>query len=208
MKQQGVPESNPEFIKARNLLTMVQKQNQYQQQQKMLRQQQMQQRQQGQVDPHVAQQNGTPTGMPNGTKPPVPADGKTTVPAPASSGPSSTMQIATAGAQVPATDGQTPTSASSASMALSKDQLLMLRAQIGAFKHLSKGLPLPSNMQQQIFGHHQTKKPQNAADAVAAASQMLDNATRAGSASSTAGGAVQETRTLPRLPDTLSLIHI
>jgi ATP-dependent helicase STH1/SNF2 len=166
MKQQGVPESNPEFIKARNLLTMVQKQNQFQQQQKMLRQQQMTQRQQGQTEQQGAQQNGAAMGMSNGAKP---ADGKVATPAPASSGPSSTMQIATAGGQGAPGGSQTPTSATS--MALSKDQLLMLRAQIGAFKHLSKGLPLPSNMQQQIFGHHQAKKPQNAADAVAAASQ-------------------------------------
>jgi ATP-dependent helicase STH1/SNF2 len=197
MKQQGVPESNPEFIKARNLLTMVQKQNQFQQQQKMLRQQQMTQRQQGQTEQQGAQQNGAAMGMSNGAKP---ADGKVATPAPASSGPSSTMQIATAGGQGAPGGSQTPTSATS--MALSKDQLLMLRAQIGAFKHLSKGLPLPSNMQQQIFGHHQAKKPQNAADAVAAASQMLDNATRSGSTSSANGGAVQETPTLPRLPDT------
>ncbi|EUC30321.1 hypothetical protein COCVIDRAFT_29718 [Bipolaris victoriae FI3] len=202
MKQQGVSESNPEFIKARNLLTMVQKQNQYQQQQKMLRQQQMQQRQQGQVDPQAVLQNGAATGMLNGAKPVAPVDGKPAVSTPASTGPTSTMQIATAGGQAPSVDGQTPTSANNSSMALSKDQLLMLRAQIGAFKHLSKGLPLPSNMQQQIFGHHQAKKPQNAAEAVAAASQMLDNATRAGSTSSAVGGAVQETRTLPRLPDT------
>ncbi|EDU40575.1 SNF2 family ATP-dependent chromatin-remodeling factor snf21 [Pyrenophora tritici-repentis Pt-1C-BFP] len=201
MKAQGVPETNPEFIKARNLLSMVQKQNQYQQQQKMLRQQQMQ-RQQGQMDPQNAQLNGAGMGMANGTKPATPADAKVTTPMPASTGPSSTMQVATAGGQTPAGDGQTPTSATAGSMSLSKDQLLMLRAQIGAFKHLSKGLPLPSNMQQQIFGHHQAKKPQNAADAVAAASQMLDNATRAGSTSSATGGAVQETRPLPRLPDT------
>ena len=201
MKQQGVPETNPEFIKARNLLTMVQKQNQFQQQQKMLRQQQLQ-RQQGQMDPHAAQQNGAGMAMSNGTKPAAASDGKVATPAPASSGPSSTMQIATAGGQAPSSDGQTPTSATSGSMALSKDQLLMLRAQIGAFKHLSKGLPLPTNMQQQIFGHHQAKKPQNAAEAVAAASQMLDNATRAGSTPGATGGAVQETRTLPRLPDT------
>ena len=64
MKQQGVPETNPEFIKARNLLTMVQKQNQFQQQQKMLRQQQLQ-RQQGQMDPQAAQQNGAAVGIGN-----------------------------------------------------------------------------------------------------------------------------------------------
>ncbi|KAI4702850.1 hypothetical protein J4E89_010187 [Alternaria sp. Ai002NY15] len=201
MKQQGVPETNPEFIKARNLLTMVQKQNQFQQQQKMLRQQQMQ-RQQGQMNPQASQQNGAGMAMSNGNKPAAPTEGKVATPAPASSGPSTTIQTATAGGQAPHGDGQTPTSATAGSMPLNKDQLLMLRAQIGAFKHLSKGLPLPSNMQQQIFGHHQAKKPQNAAEAVAAASQMLDNATRAGSASSANGGAVQETRTLPRLPDT------
>jgi len=75
---------------------------------------------------------------------------------------------------------------------------MMLRAQIGAFKHLSKGLPLPANMQQQIYGHHMSKKPQTAVDAVNAAAQVLDNVTRA----SSVGGAVQEVRPLPRLPDT------
>ncbi|RMZ70918.1 component of SWI SNF global transcription activator complex [Pyrenophora seminiperda CCB06] len=207
MKASGYPDTHPEFIKARNLLSMVQKQNQYQQQQKMLRQQQMQ-RQQGQTDPQNLQLNGAGIGMgigmgmANGTKPGAPTDGKITTPMPASSGPSTTMQLATASGQTPASDGQTPTSATGGSVSLSKEQLLMLRTQIGAFKHLSKGLPLPPNMQQQIFGHHQAKKPQNAADAVVAASQMLDNATRAGSTSSATGGAVQETRPLPRLPDT------
>src|SRR3954451_23477376 len=110
MKAQGVPETNPEFIKARNLLSMVQKQNQYQQQQKMLRQQQMQ-RQQGQMDPQSAQLNGAGMGMSNGTKPGAPLDGKVATPMPASSGPSSTVQVATVGGQTPAGDGQTPTSA-------------------------------------------------------------------------------------------------
>ncbi|KAJ4366825.1 transcriptional regulator [Neocucurbitaria cava] len=197
MKQQGVPETNPEFIKARNLLTLVQKQNQYVQQQRM-KQQQMQQRQQL-PDQQAAQQNGTAIGMSNGTKPAIPADGKPAAPAPASSGPSSSMQAAATSGQTPAGDGQTPTSATSGPVALSKEQLLMLRAQIGAFKHLSKGLPLPANMQQQIFGHHQAKKPQNVAEAVTAASQVLESATRSSSAN---GGAVQESRTLPRLPDT------
>ncbi|KAF1940904.1 hypothetical protein EJ02DRAFT_348993 [Clathrospora elynae] len=199
MKQQGVPETNAEFIKARNLLGMVQKQNQFQQQQKVLRQQQMHQRQ---LEQHTSQQNDAGMAMSNGTKAAAATAGNVAAPAAASSGPSSAMQIATAGAPAPSGDGQTPMPATGASMALSNHQMLMLRAQIGAFKHLSKGLPLPTNMQQQIFGHHQAKKPQTAVDAVTAASQILDNATRAGSTSSANGGAVQETRTLPRLPDT------
>lgn len=202
MKAQGVSETNPEFIKARNLLTMVQKQNAYVQQQRILKQQQMQQRQQGLPDQQIAQQNGAAAAMSNGTKPAVPADGKPAAPALASSGPSTAMQVATAGGQAPSGDGQTPTSATSGPASLSKEQLLMLRAQIGAFKHLSKGLPLPANMQQQIFGHHQAKKPHTATEAVNAASQILDSVTSAASSSSANGGAVQETRTLPRLPDT------
>jgi ATP-dependent helicase STH1/SNF2 len=194
MKQQGVPETNPEFIKARNLLAMVQKHNQYAQMKRM-QQQQQQQRQQSISDPQAMQQNGAAMGMSNGAKPPGSVDGS--VSTPVSSGHATTTQIATISGQ-PAGDGQTPTSATSANGALSKDQLLMLRAQIGAFKHLSKGLPLPSNVQQQIYGHQLTKKPHTAADAVQAAAQVLDSVTRASSAS----GAVQESRTLPRLPDT------
>jgi ATP-dependent helicase STH1/SNF2 len=57
MKQQGVPETNPEFIKARNLLAMVQKHNQYAQMKRM-QQQQQQQRQQSISDPQAMQQNG------------------------------------------------------------------------------------------------------------------------------------------------------
>lgn len=204
MKQQGVPETNPEFIKARNLLTMVQKQNQYTQQQRMKQQQmqqQMQQRQQGLSD-QPAQLNGTAVGLANGAKLAGTIEGKIGTPALTSTGPPSSMQVATAGVQAISGDGQTPTSATSGPTVLSKDQLLMLRAQIGAFKHLSKGLPLPANMQQQIFGHHQAKKSQDVVEAVTAASQVLDNATRAARASSAAGGAVQETRPLPRLPDT------
>ncbi|KAF2854152.1 hypothetical protein T440DRAFT_552047 [Plenodomus tracheiphilus IPT5] len=199
MRQQGVPDTNPELIKARNLLAMVQKQNQYQRDQRAASQQQLLlQRQQGLPD-QMAQQNGAAMGLSNGAKPAALTDGKLPAATLASSASSSGMQVSTAGGQAPSADGQTPTSATSGPTALSKEQLLMLRTQIGAFKHLSKGLPLPANMQQQIFGHHQAKKPQDTTEAVTAASQVLDNVTRASSAS---GGAVQDTRILPRLPDT------
>jgi ATP-dependent helicase STH1/SNF2 len=194
MKQQGVPETHPDMIKARNLLAAVQRQQQFQAQMRQKQQQQQLLRQQSISDPHAAQQNGAAMGMPNGAKPTIVTDGAT----PASSVPSASTQIATAGAQAAPGDGQTPTSATSANAALSRDQVAMLRAQIGAFKHLSKGLPLPANLQQQIYGHHVVKKPQSTADAVAAAAQVLDVATRA----PVAGGAVQEPRILPRLPDT------
>jgi ATP-dependent helicase STH1/SNF2 len=171
MKAQGVPDTNPDFIKARNLLAMIQKQNHFNQMRRM------QQRQQSLGDPQAAQamQNGAAIGQSNGAKPAGSIEGSS---APSiSSGPATTTQTATASGPAPTGDGQTPTSATSSSSALSKEQLIMLRAQIGAFKHLSKGLPLPANMQQQIYGHHAAKKAQTPIDAVNAASQVLDSQT-------------------------------
>ncbi|KAJ4354036.1 transcriptional regulator [Didymosphaeria variabile] len=172
MKQQGVSETDPEFLKAKNLLTLVQRQNSARQQQQRLMQQQMQQRQAGQGD-QQPQQNGAAAGMTNGSKPTASADGKSVAP----------LQIsgaASAGQPVSA-DGQTPTSASAAAPAFTQEQLVLLRKQIAAFKHLSKGMALPSHMQQQLFATQQAKK-QSTSEAVAAASQVLDNASRAGSA--------------------------
>lgn len=172
MKQQGVSETDPEFLKAKNLLTLVQRQNSARQQQQRLMQQQMQQRQAGQVD-QQPQQNGAAAGMTNGSKPSAPADGKSVAP----------LQVSGAAA-APSAEGQTPTSATAAT-AFTQDQLVLLRKQIAAFKHLSKGMALPSQMQQQLFATQQVKK-QSTSEAVAAASQVLDNATRAGS-TATAG---------------------
>ncbi|KAF9694999.1 hypothetical protein EKO04_006858 [Ascochyta lentis] len=195
MKAAGVPDTNPDLIKARNLLAMVQKRNQYiAQQQQMMKQQH--QRQQSISEQQNGQQNGAAVAM-NGAKL---ADGSSATPS--TSGPSAGVQSAIAPGQAPSGDGQTPTSATGGGNGgFTKEQLFMLRSQISAFKHLSKGLPLPANMQQ-MFSNQQAKKPQSTADAVAAASQVLDNATRAASASAAPGGAVLEPRNLPRLPDT------
>jgi ATP-dependent helicase STH1/SNF2 len=192
MRQQGVPETDPEYIKARNLLHMVQKQNlvnQHRRQQQMQAQMQQQQRQQSLSDQQIPQQNGaTATGD---AKPAASANGKAPTPTAATSAQPSGPQVVTSGGQAPTGDGQTPTSATSAApTSFTPDQLVLLRKQIAAFKHLSKGLPLPANMQQQLFASQQAKKPQNAAEAVSAASQVLDNATRAASAS-ISNGAVQ-----------------
>ncbi|KAF2446381.1 hypothetical protein P171DRAFT_357568 [Karstenula rhodostoma CBS 690.94] len=172
MRQQGVSETDPEFLKAKNILTLVQRQNSARQQQQRMMQQQMQQHQAGQGD-QQPQQNGAAAGITNGSKPAASADGKAVAPLQVS-GATSTGQVASA-------DGQTPTSATAASTAFTQDQLVLLRKQIAAFKHLSKGMALPLNMQQQLFATQQAKK-QSTSEAVAAASQVLDNATRAGSA--------------------------
>ncbi|PVI07595.1 hypothetical protein DM02DRAFT_550422 [Periconia macrospinosa] len=193
MRAQGVAENHPELIKAKNLLQAVQRQNNANNQQRAMQmqmpQQMMQQRQQ--VQEHAqAQQNGAAAGFSNGNPAPIQVS---TAP----SGP----QVATAGGQGPPTGGQTPTSATSGA-SFSSDQLILLKKQIAAFKHLSKGLPLPPTMQQQLFATQQGKKPQNVAEAVSAAGQILDNATRAPSAStSNFNGAVkpvgEQNRRLP-----------
>ena len=128
MKAAGIPDTNPDLIKARNLLAMVQKRNQYlqqQQQQQMMKQQH--QRQQSQSEQQNIQQNGAAAAM-NGAKL---ADGLS---APSTSGPSAGAQSAVAPAQVPSADGQTPTSATSGGQGgFTKEQLFMLRNQISAF---------------------------------------------------------------------------
>ncbi|KAJ4331168.1 transcriptional regulator [Didymella glomerata] len=190
MKAQGVPDTNPDLIKARNVLAMVQKRNQYMAQQHKMMQQQQHQRQQSLNEQQNGQQNGAA----------MATNGSSTVSS--TSGPSASAQSAVAGGQAPSGDGQTPTSATSGGQGgFTKEQLFMLRNQISAFKHLSKGLPLPANMQQ-LFSTQQAKKPQSTSDPVAAASQVLDNATRTASTSVAPSGAVQEPRNLPRLPDT------
>lgn len=182
MKQSGVSETDPEYLKAKNILTLVQKQQTARNQQmRIMQQQQMQQRQPGQGDqqPH---QNGAPPVMANGSKPPAPADGKPVAP----------LQVpgtATSG-QAAFADGQTPTSASASVASFSPDQLVLLRKQIAAFKHLSKGMALPAAMQQQLFATQQAKK-QSTSEVVAAASQAIDNAARASkTATPSANGSV------------------
>jgi ATP-dependent helicase STH1/SNF2 len=193
MRQNNVPETDPEFIKARNLLQAVQKQNYVRQQRDRAMQQQIQQRQQSQSEQPPPQQNGSIPSMANGAKPAGLADGTAPNSTLSSRAPPSGPQAVSVGGQQPPGDGQNPTPTTSASStSFSPDQLILLRKQIAAFKHLSKGLPLPAPMQQQLFTTQQSKRPQNVAEAVSAASQVLDHATRAGSTSSTgAGGAVQ-----------------
>lgn len=150
------------------------------QMQQMQQQQMMQQRHQPTQDYSLPQQNGVPAGMPNGNATPMQVS---TAPA----GP----QVATAGGQAPLAGAQTPTSATSGP-SFSTNQMVLLKKQIAAFKHLSKGLPLPATMQQQLFATQQGKKQPSVAEAVSAANNVLDNAAGASSAAMTSfNGAVK-----------------
>ncbi|KAF2733481.1 hypothetical protein EJ04DRAFT_269950 [Polyplosphaeria fusca] len=203
MKQQGVSESDPEFLKARNILTMVQKKTTYERQ-KALAAQQMQQRQQNQTE--GAQQNGVAASMPNGTKAAMPADAKAPPATPASSASASGAQAVTTSGQTPAPgDGQPPSSASSTGApTFSPEQMILLRQQIAAFKLLSKGQPLPPNMMQRFIATQQPKAPQSATNAVPAASKLSDDASKT---STDADGASRDAEAGLSLPNYDDYLH-
>ncbi|KAF2657427.1 hypothetical protein K491DRAFT_327057 [Lophiostoma macrostomum CBS 122681] len=200
MQKNGVPETDPDFIKARNLLQMVQRKQQYDKQRQM---QMMQQRQQLQAGQQHAGQNGTNSGLTNGAKSAAPTDGKVATTTPASSAPASAIQVTTSAGQASSGSVQTPTSASAIDPVFTSRQLVLLRQQISAFKHLSKGLPLPEAMQQQLFTSLQAKKPQTTAEAVTMANQVLTDTTRAASTSGAgSAGPVSQGSVAPRQPET------
>ncbi|KAL9068473.1 MAG: hypothetical protein Q9157_006498 [Trypethelium eluteriae] len=178
MRQQGVAETDPEYIKLRNLLAAVQQQQKYQQQ-KAIHQKQQQalaQQQRQQQSNQDAQPNGISQNV-NGFKP--------------------TTQLTTDGqnmqngqpqnnASAPHAQALPTSKVSGGSQMFSPEHLTTLRNQIAAFKTLSKNLPLPEMLQAQLFPSQQAKKAQASSDTLANASRTLDDASKALS-----GGAVQ-----------------
>ncbi|KAF2238631.1 hypothetical protein EV356DRAFT_440228 [Viridothelium virens] len=178
MRQQGVAETDPEYIKLRNLLAAVQQQQKYQQQ-KAIHQKQQQalaQQQRQQQSNQDAQPNGVSQNV-NGFKP--------------------TTQLTTDGqnmqngqpqnnASAPHAQALPTSKVSGGSQMFSPEHLTTLRNQIAAFKTLSKNLPLPEMLQAQLFPSRQAKKAQASSDTLANASRTLDDASKALS-----GGAVQ-----------------
>jgi ATP-dependent helicase STH1/SNF2 len=168
MKQQKVPETDPEFLKAHRFLTAVQQQQNFR---RLVRQQQMQSQQQKHQQQQPQQSNGNANGaITNGVngaaQNDAAADATSADPSPGNPQPtpSSASQPAnTSGAQqsVPANSTFTP------------EQLQKLRTQIYAFKMLSKNMALPANLQQQLFPSQRKPLP-TTEEALAVASNALD----------------------------------
>ena len=186
MKANGTREDDPEYIKARNLLQAVQNQTNYAKRQAMLRQQQQQQQQQQQSQlqsqqsqpqpPHSnAQQNGATTqAITNGNHAPAATHPEST---PSNSHNVNNNNNATvANGQAQGQLSQAPNSAekpsTTPSLSFSPDQLHLLRNQISAFKQLSKNLPLPSPIQQQLFASR--KRQSTSSDPLAVVNQNID----------------------------------
>jgi ATP-dependent helicase STH1/SNF2 len=174
MKQQKVPETDPEFLKAHRFLTAVQQQQNFRRlarQQQMQSQQQKQQQQQQQQQPQQA--NGVANGaVTNGTNGVTQNDSA----ADTSNGepPTSNNQPTPSNTSQPAGSGgaQPPVPASST---FTPEQLQKLRTQIYAFKMLSKNMALPTTLQQQLFPSQRKLLP-TTEEALAAASNALDGA--------------------------------
>lgn len=176
MKAQNVSESDPEFIKARNLLHAVQQQTtlQKQRQRYMMEQQQKQQQLQQQQQ---QQMNGTthPAAATNGAQASsAPANGQAAATATAPTLPSNNDAGANHVAQQAGGAEKAP--ASTTHGAFTQQQVMTLRAQIAAFKRISRNIPITTEMQQALFPSKQATKSPTPADRVVAAGQVLDNA--------------------------------
>jgi ATP-dependent helicase STH1/SNF2 len=158
MKAQNVPETDPEFLKAHNLLKAIQQHTAYSKQRQLFLQQQRQAQQQAQQDGQELNGNGThapsngTSGLGDGQQTPAPVANGTSAPAPA-------PQQAQQAPQAQQADQTTTTAPSPASVTMTAEQRHMLRLQIAAFKHLTKNLPLPSNVRQQLFASQVKKEP-------------------------------------------------
>ncbi|KAK5120002.1 hypothetical protein LTR85_007078 [Meristemomyces frigidus] len=192
MKASGVPESDPELIKARGILQQIQQRTELMKRQQAYRQMQLKQQQQ------VAMQQ-------NGANPQYQTNGAMASAAPAFDGQPQTAHPAT-----PAANGMPQTSAQPAATteatsgpaqmdgsgeaAFSKDQMMTLRAQMQAFGHLQKNLPIPQAIQDRIFPSKQEQKPPTAAETLAAAGKVLDEAANTADVSGKGADAQSDSR--------------
>jgi ATP-dependent helicase STH1/SNF2 len=156
MKEQGVPQNDPEYIRATQFLVNIQNQHHMRrnQQQFMQAQQQQQQAQQQQMQMQQQQQgqNGAVNGLPAGARPQQAAPQSTQAPTPSLA---STATPNQSGAAFSAA-GVSPSTGTSSHF--TAQQLGLLRQQIHAFKMLGKnnGVPLP--LQQAIFAQRQRRQ--------------------------------------------------
>jgi len=204
MKQSGVPETDPELIKARNILESIQRKTELlKRSQAYHRQQQLKQQQQ------AAFQNGAPpqpqmNGAAMGQQP----MSDTQMQAPQSSTPGPNGMPSTLNQS-----GQQPVSAhteNAADSSMSRDQVEKLRFQMKAFAALQKNMPIPQVIQDRIFPSRQGQQPLGTADAVAAAGQLLDDAVKTSETTKAAQDSTSDGNTKHRFEsftDPHALVH-
>ena len=177
MKAQGVPETDPELLRARGILQGIQQKTELLKRQQAQRQAQLKAQQQAALQqngnaatqhqlPVTASSSAAPSQTPTATTDAMSHQQQ-------SSAPSTNGVSQTAPAQ--STPVQTD---SSNEQAFSKEQIMTLRAQMQAFAHLQKNMPIPQQLQDRIFPSRQDQKASTVPEGVVAANNMLDEATR------------------------------
>ncbi|KAF9771133.1 hypothetical protein IL306_011235 [Fusarium sp. DS 682] len=150
MKEQGVPPSDPEYIKASQFLMSFQQQhNMRRNQQQFMQQQQQQQKQQMQNATNGASVNGVMSGRPMQQGSP-----QSTQPLSNSLGASAMAPQTT---PTPASTGMSPSTAPSSNH-FTQQQLGLLRQQIHAFKLLGKNAGVSLQLQQAIFNQRHRRQ--------------------------------------------------
>jgi ATP-dependent helicase STH1/SNF2 len=152
MKESGVSDKDPEFLRVHNILNNLQQQRMYQQQRAAYAHQQQQMLRQQQSNA------ATPTNGANGTRAAPPPSSTPTPQATAASSlgpsaiPATTSSASAAKANIQRTNA-------SGSGYFTPEQLSTLKHQIYAFKCLSKNMGIPQATQQQLFPTQQKKSP-------------------------------------------------
>ncbi|ERS99921.1 ATP-dependent helicase STH1/SNF2 [Sporothrix schenckii 1099-18] len=196
MKEQGVPQTDPDFIKTQQFLLNIQQQQAFKRQMQHQRDTQQAAQQaaaaaangaimNGGGAPHPGRQApgfpGTPMGRP---MPPNAAAGGAAPATPGSAG-----SGAPAGAGAGAGAG---TAASPVTGHFSQQQLSLLRHQIQAFKHLSRNAGVPMQTQQVIFGQRARRQIASVSEKLAGTKTPATPTTaaaRKGAAAAASGGA-------------------
>ncbi|KAK3322278.1 SNF2 family N-terminal domain-containing protein [Apodospora peruviana] len=167
LKDQGVPKTDPEFIKTQQMLANFQRQQEARKQQQQLRmqqqqmqmhhqQQQQQHHQQQQQQQHMQRMQNGANGAVNGAQP-----GHVTQQQPAmqTSQPSNATSLGASALPAPSnapassSSGAPPAKRAAGPSQFTKTQLDLLRIQIQAFKMLSKNAGVPLQMQKAIYEH-------------------------------------------------------
>ncbi|MCJ1476820.1 hypothetical protein MMC13_005489 [Lambiella insularis] len=175
MKKQGVPEDDPEFLKYHQLLSDLSRQSQLrkikmQHQQEALARQRHAQQQQGQQQGANGIHGDAPSSAPSGSAIVTPTTSITTsMPTTSTTGEISNQ------AQKP-----NPVSAG----IFTNEQMLVLRNQILAFKHLSKNMAIPVGVKQILFPT-KSEPPNTISQSIATMNQALDSAVQSSSVTET-----------------------
>ncbi|KAK5167385.1 transcriptional regulator [Saxophila tyrrhenica] len=179
MKAQGVPDNEPEMMKARQILQQIQQKTELLKRQAAARQAQLKQQQ-----AMALQQNGAGgsrpqmNGAPTSTAPSMPttnSPSQTQTGTPTANGMPQNAPPQATEAQAAATSAQ---GKNAAQAMFSKEQISMLGSQMRAFQALQKNQPIPADAQARIFASRQTQA--SVPDGVAAVGKVLDEAAKGG----------------------------